>query len=84
MAGDFDSARSLALQIGSRAQHRLRAAQDAKLRTSICNSAVAQLNDALSLARVLRAHIASQLEDNSARLRYQTESPDRHRWQFIA
>lgn len=84
MAGNFDAAKSLALILGSRAQADLRAAQDPRVRREILNGAIDRLNDALSLARVLRAHLASQLQDNSTRLLYQAEHPNRHRWQFVA
>ena len=84
MAGDFDAAKRLALTFGRRAQADLRAAQDPQVRGEIFIGAVARLNDALSLARVLRAHLASQLQDNSTRLLYQAEQPNRHRWQFVA
>ncbi len=84
MAGDFDAVKSRALAFGSQAQDALRTAQDPQARQEIFNTAVARLNDALSLARVLRAHLASRLQDNSTRLFYRAEQPERHRWQFIA
>lgn len=49
-------------------------------------SAIQTFQDLLSLARVMRAHIASQLSSLRRQVahRYQIPSPEKHAWRFDA
>lgn len=84
MTGDFDAVKGVALALGSQAREDLRTAPDPQSRQKVFEDAVECLTNALSLARVLRAHLASRFQDNSSRLRYQDERAETHRWQFLA
>jgi len=82
-AGDFDAARQLGDEIGPAIARELAAAPSAAL-PALFAQRIALLQENLSLARVLRAHLASQLQINTAVCLYQPASSDASSWVFDA
>jgi hypothetical protein len=82
-AGDFESARQLS---AARGQAIIRQASAAAPRekANIVQQGLGRLQEHLSLARVLRAHLAAQLQINTAVHRYQPISSRAHSWHFEA
>jgi hypothetical protein len=85
-AGDFAAVQSAAVDYGRGVCTEMQAADDLARRASICQEALEALQNHLHLARVLRAHLASQIQANAGSCLY--AQPDaqagRHRWQLEA
>jgi hypothetical protein len=82
-AGDFDAARQFGDALASSIAHELAAASSVALPVLFAQR-IALLQENLSLARVLRAHLASQLQINTAVCLYQPASSDASSWGFDA
>jgi hypothetical protein len=80
-AGDFDTVRQLSSKLG---QAIIREANNAPEpeRRALVDRSLNRLREHLSLARVLRAHISSQLQKNKAASLYQESPSGSHRWRF--
>ena len=83
-AGDFETANRLSEEYGRSVLAQLRATPSPQARELIFRRAVENLNGYLSLARVLRAHIAARFSANSGQWLYQGAAPDRHCWDLEA
>jgi hypothetical protein len=82
-AGDFDTARLLSVELGAAIRHELSMAPPAG-QLGLYKERMGRLQEHISLARVLRAHLAAQLQTSTAVCLYQ-ESADRgHCWRFDA
>jgi hypothetical protein len=83
-AGDFDAAQQLSVELGE-AIIGTAAAAEAATRAAILKEGLGRLQEHLSLARVMRAHLASQLQNNTAAFLYQYDSSGgEHSWRFSA
>jgi hypothetical protein len=83
-AGDFDKARVLGEQLGQAIIRRASAAEPSA-RNAIAREGSARIKEHLSLARVMRAHLSSQLQNNTAAFLYQADSSAHdHSWRFSA
>jgi len=82
-AGDFETAEQMSGPLGQGIIAELTAAAPAG-RVALFELRIGQLREHLSLARVLRAHLASQLQDNTAACLYQAASGRDHSWRFDA
>jgi hypothetical protein len=81
---DFDRAQALVPEWGKMVLTDMRSASgEAELRR-ILDGALAFAEDHVHLARVIRAHIASDLEANSASFLYRDADLEQHRWQLKA
>lgn len=80
-AADFDRANRLARQYGESARAALQAAESGA-REAIYREAVQSLDNHLHLARVLRAHLATEWRANSGTILYQSSDSERHLWQL--
>jgi hypothetical protein len=80
-AGDFAAAWRWSESLGSAIVEELRGTPMAK-RAALQQQRVGLIQESLSLARVLRAHIASQLQINTAVFVYQEQPNARHCWRF--
>jgi len=83
LAGDFDSARQLGTQLGQAIIRQASAAAPAD-RAAYARDGLNRLLEHLNLARVLRAHLASQVQANSAVCLYHQAPPGNHCWRFDA
>jgi hypothetical protein len=81
---DFETAAGIARAIGKQALLDLETAPTAKARAEIYQNSIAIVNDALYLARVLRAHIASELHANSVSFLYADTDLEQHHWRIQA
>jgi hypothetical protein len=83
-AGDFAAVQSAAVDYGRGVCQELQAADDPGQRASIYQEAQETLQNHLHLARVLRAHLAAQIQANAGSCLY--AQPDArangHHWQF--
>lgn len=82
-AGDFIAARRLSIELGAAVRLELAAARPAE-RVALYQRRIGQMQEHLHLARVLRAHVASQLQSNAAASLYQTAYGSDHSWRFDA
>jgi hypothetical protein len=82
-AGDFDAARQLSDALGFAIVRELEAALPTAV-PSLFGQRIALLEENLSLARVLRAHLASQLQINTAVVLYQPAASCASSWGFDA
>jgi len=82
-AGDLDAAQQLGDTLGSAIARELAAAPSAVL-PALFEQRIAMLQDNLSLARVLRAHLANQLQINTAVCVYQPALGGASSWGFDA
>jgi hypothetical protein len=82
-AGDFETARRLSVDLGSAIRLELAAARPAQ-RVLLFKQRIGSFQEHLSLARVLRAHVSSQLQTNAAACLYQPEQGGNHCWRFDA
>ena len=79
--GDFDAVRQMSTALGQAIICEAQVAAPSK-RKQLVEDQLNRLREHLSLARVLRAHVASHLQANSAVSLYQ-QSPGRgHSWRF--
>ncbi len=83
IAGDFDRVRQLSTSLGQAIIREARAAAPAERKT-VVQQGLSRLSEHLSLARVLRAHVASHLQHNTAVARYVQSSSRGHSWHFDA
>ena len=81
--GDFEAARRLSVELGTAIRLELVAASSAD-RVLLFEQRIRRFQEHLSLARVLRAHVATQLQANAAACLYQPESGSNHCWRFDA
>jgi hypothetical protein len=82
-AGDFETARRLSRELGQAIKREASAAAPAD-RAALVQQGLSRLQEHLSLARVLRAHIATHLKANAAACLYQPASPSAHSWKLDA
>jgi hypothetical protein len=82
-AGNFEGADRLSAEYSQVMSAALRAAKAAD-RRAIYERALATLNESLHLTRVLRAHIAVRLRNNSGTLLYQQPDSEHHSWHLEA
>jgi hypothetical protein len=82
-AGDFDTVRQLSGALGQAIIREARAAAPGG-RQAVINKGLSRLREHLSLARVLRAHVANQLQANTTLSLYQQAGGHRHSWHFDA
>jgi hypothetical protein len=85
-AGDFAAVQTAAVDYGRGVCTEMQAADDPARRASICREALETLQNHLHLARVLRAHLAAQIQANAGSCLYAQPDAqaDRHRWQVEA
>jgi hypothetical protein len=85
-SADFTAAQYAAVEFGCGVRAEVDAAADPVHRSAICQEALETLHNHLHLARVLRAHLAAQIQSNAGSCLYaQREAEtDCHRWQFEA
>jgi hypothetical protein len=83
LAGDFDTVRQLSTSLG---QTIVREAQTAapSERQALVQKELNRINEHLNFARVLRAHVASRLQENTAVSLYLQSSTRGHSWRFDA
>lgn len=81
--GDFDKTRELSTALG---QAIIREAQAAppQVRAGIVEKSLSRLREHISMARVLRAHVVTQLQSNTASSLYQQSDRRGHSWRFDA
>jgi hypothetical protein len=82
-AGDFVAARRLSIELGTAVRLELAAARPED-RVALFKRRIGQMQEHLHLARVLRAHVASQLQTNTAACLYQESSGRDYCWRFDA
>lgn len=82
-AGDFEAAERLSIDLGAAIRLELAAASPAE-KLALFNQRIGRFQEHLNLARVLRAHVSSQLQANAAACLYQPESGTNHCWRFDA
>jgi hypothetical protein len=82
-AGDFETVQRLSVALGTAIRLELAVAAPAE-RVALFTQQLARLQEHLNLARVLRAHLASQVQSNTAACLYQTASGRPHSWRFDA
>ena len=82
-AGDFDRTRELSSALGQAIIREAQAATPAA-RTAMVETSLNRLREHISMARVLRAHVASQLQDNTASSLYLESNRRGHSWRFDA
>lgn len=80
-ARDFETVRKLSRALGQ-AIIRQASAAAPRDRADLVQHGLARLQEHLSLARVLRAHLAAQLQTNTAVCLYQANSSRGHSWRF--
>ena len=81
-AGDFETVRGLSTVLGQAIIREAQAVAPAE-RKCVVQKELGRLGEHLSLARVLRAHVASQLQNNTAAL-YHEAAGRPHSWRFDA
>jgi hypothetical protein len=82
-AGDFTTARQLSLELGQAIVRQASTLRPAD-RAAYVRQGLNRLQEHLSLARVLRAHLASQVQANSAACLYSQALGGNHSWLFEA
>lgn len=82
-AGDFPQASQLSHALGLAISQELTAASPAS-RSALYSQRLAMLQENLSLAQVLRAHLAGQLQANAAACLYEQNSAHGSSWTFDA
>jgi hypothetical protein len=82
-AGDFETARRLSRELGQAIIRQASALAPAD-RADYVRHALNRLQEHLSFARVLRAHLASQVKANSAVCLYHQASDPGNSWHFDA
>jgi hypothetical protein len=82
-SGDFETVQQLSVELGAAIRLAMTAANLAN-RVAVFERWNERIQDHLSLARVLRAHISSQLQANTAACLYQPDPGDDHCWRFDA
>jgi hypothetical protein len=82
-ARDFETARKLSRLLGQ-AIIRQASAAAPRDRAALVQQGLSRLQEHLNLARVLRAHLAAQLQTNTAVCLYQANSGRGHSWRFDA
>jgi hypothetical protein len=80
-AGDFETARQLSRALGQAIMREASATPQSD-RAALVQRRLSRLREHLSLARVLRAHIASHLQANAAAYLYRAISTSAHSWRF--
>jgi hypothetical protein len=83
-SADFETVQHAAVDYGRRVRTELAAAANPGHRAEIYREALETLQNHLHLARVLRAHLAAQIQGNAGSCLYAQPEADRHRWQFEA
>jgi hypothetical protein len=85
-SGDFAAAQTAAVDYGRGVRNDLEATDDPGRRAAIHQDALEALGNHLHLARVLRAHVAAQIQVNAASCLYvePDTQADHHRWQVEA
>jgi hypothetical protein len=81
---DFDRAQALILEWGTSVKAGIRAASGQSERQRIFDDAVSFAEDNIYLTRVIRAHIAAELQANSASFLYRDTDLEQPRWQIRA
>jgi hypothetical protein len=81
---DFETVQHAAVDYGRSVRAELAAAANPRHRAEIYREALETLQNHLHLARVLRAHLAAQIQGNAGSCLYAQPEADRHRWQFEA
>lgn len=83
-SGDFEAAGALSAVYGSAVRAELDASASLAERLAVAQASLAFLNDQLHLARVLRAHLSSQIRDNTAVFLYAAPDAENHCWELDA
>ena len=81
--GDFDGAGRLSVELGQAIIKNAPAPASAD-GARFLEENLGRLQEHLSLARILRAHLASQLQTNTAVFLYQNEADSKHCWRYEA
>ena len=81
---DFDRAQELILEWGTSVRAKIRAASGQTERKRIFDDAASFAEDNMYLIRVVRAHIAAELQANSASFLYRDTNLEQHHWQISA
>jgi hypothetical protein len=81
--GDFGEAQRLSADLAAAIRLELAAASAAD-RIVLFKQRIGRFQEHLSLARVLRAHVVTQLQSNTAACLYQPDSGLAHCWRFDA
>ncbi len=82
-AGDFDTVRQLSSALGQAIIREAKAAAPGE-RKGLVEEQLSRLREHMSLARVLRAHVANHLQANSAVSLYHQSTSRGHSWRFDA
>jgi hypothetical protein len=82
-AGDFETVSQLSDPLGQAIVAELAAAAPAD-RVALFEQRIGRLREHLSLARVLRAHLASEVQNNTAACLYHSTSDRDYSWRFDA
>jgi hypothetical protein len=82
-AGDFETVRQLSAPLGQSIIREAAAAAPPD-RAALVQQGLSRLQEHLSMARVLRAHLAAQLQTNTAVCLYQPFADRDHSWHFEA
>jgi len=80
-SGDFEKVRELSSALGQ-AIIREASALGRNERGAFVERGLSRLSEHISFARVLRAHVASQLQENTTVCLYQSTGGDGHSWRF--
>jgi hypothetical protein len=83
-AADFETVQHAAVDYGRSVRTELDATTNPQRRIAIYEEALESLQNHLHLARVLRAHLAVQIQGNAGSCLYAQPEADRHRWQVEA
>jgi hypothetical protein len=83
LASDFDTARHLSAKLGQAIIRQASVMPPAE-RADYVRQGLSRLQEHLSLARVLRAHLATQVQANSAVCLYHQASDRGNAWRFDA
>jgi hypothetical protein len=83
-SGDFEAAGALSAVYGATVQAELATSASLAERLVVAQASLAFLNDQLHLARVLRAHLSSQIRDNTALFLYAAPDAENHCWELDA
>jgi hypothetical protein len=82
-AGDFERVSELSSALGDAIIREAQAIGPSE-RSAVVRKGLNRLRDHLSLARVLRAHVATKLQDNTTISLYQQCAGRSHSWRFDA
>ena len=80
--GDFVAAQSAIEEYGHQVEVALHSAAGTAARAAVYQESLSTLSQHLHLARVLRAHVAAQIQGNAGSCLYEPAEADRHCWQF--